>query len=200
MKKYLIPAIILVLIAGAICIRRQVLAPGRAAARDLEALNGLTVGKTTEAELLSRAAFQTEELNCFGEVCMYRTLRENKLLSALHLAAPASLTTTVTVRNGIVTHVNVNVSRAGLIPLSVSQTSNLPVGCVSPCVNKKFPATKFWGVNFLLGPESELRNRWPQVFDARCLSRIHGCNSYGELIPLSNQLKLEAATKDIKDY
>jgi hypothetical protein len=200
MKKYLIPAIILLLIGSAVYIRHQILAPARAAARDLEALNGLTVGKTTEAELLSRDAFQTEELNCFGEVCMYRTQRENKLLSALHLAAPASLITTVTVRNGLVTHVNVNMSRAGMLPLAVSQTGSLPAGCVSPCVSKAFPATKFWGVNFLLGPESEFRNRWPQIFDAQCLSRLRGCNSYSEVMPLAKELNLDAALKVIRDY
>jgi hypothetical protein len=200
MKKYLIPAILLLLIGSAIYIRHQILAPARATARDLEALNGLTVGKTTEAELLSRAAFQTAELNCFGEVCMYRTQRENKLLGVLHLAAPTSLSTTVAVRKGLVTQVDVFEARKGLMPLAISQTMAIPAGCASPCVNKRFPATKFWGVSLMVSPESEFRNRWPQMFDAQCLSRFRGCNSYSELMPLAKELNLEAATKAIKNY
>jgi hypothetical protein len=58
MKKYLIPIIVLGLIACGIFIRYQILAPARAVMNDLVAVNGLTAGKTTEAELLARSAFQ----------------------------------------------------------------------------------------------------------------------------------------------
>jgi hypothetical protein len=199
MKKYLIPAIILALIAGAIYIRHQILAPARAAARDLEALNGLTAGKTTEAELLSRDAFQTAELSCFGEMCIYRTFRKNKFLGVLHLAVPTSLSTSVIVRNGVVAQVYVFVARQTLMPVSVTQTVKMPPRCAaSPCLDHSFPANKFMGVSVLLNAESDLRNHWDKIFDARCLSRFGGCASYGELMPQAKALNLEAALNGIK--
>jgi hypothetical protein len=198
-KKYLIPAIILVLTVSAVYIRHQILAPARAAERDLEALNGITVGKTTEAELLGHDAFQIAELNCFGDKCMYRTERENKLLGVLHLAVPTSLSTSVMVRNGIVTQVYVFVARKTLMPVSVAQTVKMPPSCAaSPCLDHSFPANKFMGVSVLLNAESDLRNHWDKIFDAQCLSRFGGCDSYGELMPLAKELNLEAATKQLK--
>ena len=65
MKKYIVPTIVLVLVAALIFVRYEIVAPARAAARDLEAINGITVGKTTEAELLGRAAFQKMDGNAF---------------------------------------------------------------------------------------------------------------------------------------
>jgi hypothetical protein len=44
MKKYIVPTIVLVLAAVGIFIRYEIIAPARAAARDLEAINGITVG------------------------------------------------------------------------------------------------------------------------------------------------------------
>src|SRR5260221_8194789 len=129
MKKYLIPIIILGLVAGGIFIRYQIVAPARAAALDLVAINGLTVGKTTEAELLARSAFQTADLKCFEGVCMYSTVRENKLLNLLHLAPRTILSTTVMVRDGIVIQVYVFMTRKGLPPVTVAQTTKLPPGC-----------------------------------------------------------------------
>jgi hypothetical protein len=64
MKKYLIPIIVLGLVAIGIFIRYAIVAPSRGAARDLEAINGITVEKTTEAELLGRAPFQKMDVQC----------------------------------------------------------------------------------------------------------------------------------------
>jgi hypothetical protein len=59
MKKYIVPTLILILVSAGIFIRYEITAPARAAARDLEAINGIAVGKMTEAELLGRSVFQT---------------------------------------------------------------------------------------------------------------------------------------------
>jgi len=66
-------SIALVLAAVGIFIRYEIIAPARAAARDLEAINGITVGKTTEVELLGRPAFQKMDLQCFSGQCFYHT-------------------------------------------------------------------------------------------------------------------------------
>ena len=77
MKKYIVPTIVLVLVAAVIFIRYEIMAPARAAARDLEAINGITVGKTTEAELLGRPAFQKMDDSAFMGYCFYHTERAN---------------------------------------------------------------------------------------------------------------------------
>ncbi len=86
MKKYIVPTIVLVLVAAVIFIRYEIMAPARAAARDLEAINRITVGKTTEAELLGRPAFQKMDRQCFTGYCFYHTVRANQFLKKLGLA------------------------------------------------------------------------------------------------------------------
>lgn len=44
----------------------------------------------------------------------------------------------------------------------------------------------------LFNSESELRNRMPEAAQSACLSRLHGCTTYDELMPLSRGLNLEA--------
>ncbi len=59
MRKYLLVMSILVaVVAGIVFVERTILAPAQAAAFNLAAINGITVGQTTEAELLRRSAFQ----------------------------------------------------------------------------------------------------------------------------------------------
>ena len=86
MKKYIVPAIGMILVAAGIFIRYEIVAPARAAARDLEAINGIKVGKTTEAELLGRSAFQSMDRRCFQAECGYHTERMNTFLNLLGLA------------------------------------------------------------------------------------------------------------------
>src|SRR5690242_21386884 len=135
MKKYLIPILVLGLVASGIFIRYQIVAPAKAAARDLEAINGITVGKMTEAELLGRSAFQTVDRHCAEADCIYHTERTNNFLKLLHLAPSTFFGTAVWVRNGMVVQVDVFVNREGLTPISLRQARALPDGCVSnPCV------------------------------------------------------------------
>jgi hypothetical protein len=193
MKKYIVPSVILILVAAGIFIRYEIVAPARAAARDLEAINGLTVGKTTEAELLGRNAFQKMDRQCFQADCMYHTHRTNRLLSTLHLAPFTFFGIRVAVRDGMVTQVTVFMANYRLPALSLTQKVPLPVECASsPCVKRAVLPTKaVVGVMVLFDNESELRNRMMEAAQPACLSRLHGCSTYDELMPLSNGLNLQ---------
>ena len=197
MKKYLVPIGMVGLVATGIFIRHQILAPARAAARDLIAINGLTVGRTTEAELLGRSAFQTADLKCIEGVCIYSTVRENKFLNVFHLAPRTLLSTTVMVRDGIVIQVYVFMTRKGLPSLTVAQTMKLPIGCTaSPCVKHPLPSDRWQrDISILFNNESELRNRMLQMLEVACLSRIRGCSTYSELMPMAKELNLEATAR-----
>jgi len=194
MKKYLIPIIALGLVAAGIFIWYQIVAPARAAARDLEAINGITVGKMTEAELLGRSAFQTVNRHCAEADCIYHTERMNNFLKLLHLAPSTFFGTAVWVRDGMVVQVEVFVNREGLTPISFRQARALPAGCVSnPCV-KPFvlPNKKLAKVQILFTDESEFRNRMPEAVQTACLSRMHGCSTNDELMPLARGLNVDA--------
>jgi hypothetical protein len=194
MKNYLVPIVVLALVAAGILIRYEIVVPARAAALDLEAINGLTVGKTTEAELLGRRAFQKIDRQCFQADCMYSTQRTNRLLSTLHLAPFTVFGTRVMVRNGMVVHVSVFMGNGRLPALSMTQKMELPAECASsPCVRRAILPTKaVVGVMVLFNNESELRNRMPEAAQTACLSRLHGCISYEELMPLAKGLNLQA--------
>jgi hypothetical protein len=38
-----------------------------------------------------------------------------------------------------------------------------------------------------------LHNRWPQILNVECLSRLRGCNSYAALIPVAKELNLPSS-------
>lgn len=194
MKKYIFLGIAVVVVAGGIAIGYAVVAPSRAAARDLAAINGLLVGQTTEAELLGRAAFQKVEYHCFDEVCMYSSVRTNTLLSTFHLAPRMVMSSAVLVRDGGVVQVWFYIMQQGLDPISVTQSATMPAGCSgSLCV---VPPPRFIktirGVRIALTNESDYHNRFPEMVDTACLSRIRGCRSYTELLPFTKSLDLRA--------
>jgi len=194
MKKYIAPTIVLIFIAVGIFIRYEIVAPARAAARDLEAINGITVGKMTEAELLGRSAFQTMDRRCFEADCTYHTERTNGFLQRLHLAPITFLGTAVSVRNGMVVQVAVFIVRQGLTPISLTQTTALPAECTSnPCVKQLVqPNKKPLNIKVIFTNESEFRDRMPEAFQTSCLSRPHGCRTYEELAPVGHGLNLNA--------
>ena len=194
MKKYIVPTIVLVLVAAGIFVRYEIVGPARAAARDLEAINGITVGKTTEAELLGRPAFQKMDVQCSMGFCFYYTVRANHFLRKLGLAPRAFFGTRVVVRDGLVTEVSVYISNGTRVPLSLSQKMPLPAGCSSsPCVKPAILPTKaLVSIMVLFNNESEFRNRMPEAIQTACLSRLHGCSSYDELMPLARGLNLDA--------
>lgn len=194
MKKYLILVIVIAVVAAGIVVRYLIVSPARDFALDLKAMNGITVGKTTEAELLGRSAFQTMDRHCFEANCDYHVERSNSFLGRLHLAPRMFVRTGVGVRDGMVTHVSVLLMRQGLTPIIISQDEKLPVACASnPCV-KPFttPAKIRFNFEVLFDNESELRNHMPEMVNTACLSRLHGCNSYAELIPMTKELNLDA--------
>ena len=196
MKKYIVPAIVLMFVGCGIFIRYEIMAPARAVARDLEALNGISVGKTTEAELLGRSAFQTVDRHCIQALCIYHTERINDLLRRLHLAPFTFLGTAVSVRDGMVVEVAVFINRKGLPPISFDQIASLPAECTSnPCVKPLIPPNKkLAGVRIMFNNESDIRNRMPEAVQTACLSRLHGCATFDELIPLARDLNLDAIT------
>ena len=193
-KKYLVPALVLGVVGLGILLRYAIVAPARAAARDLESINGLKIGQS-EGELLSRSAFQKAAYQCFEATCMYSSKQTNKLLSAFHLAPYMVVSTAVLVQDGTVIQVYFFIGRQGLEPVSVVQAAKMPIGCTgSLCI---VPPPKFIksarGVKVVLTNESEYRNRFPEMVDTTCLSRIGGCKSYAELIPLIETLNLNAS-------
>ena len=149
MKKYLTPIIILGIVGAGIYIRSVIVAPARALALDLAAINGITVGKTTEAELLGRSAFQTLDRRCFGADCDYHVERENSFLSQLHLAPHIFVGTSVGVRDGMVTRVSTFMTTQGLTPMVISQKETLPPDCASnPCMKRFVLPTKVTGTSW----------------------------------------------------
>jgi hypothetical protein len=196
MKKYIVLAVVMALAAASILIAYTIVAPARAAARDLEAINGITVGKMTEAELLGRSTFQTVDRHCAEADCIYHTERTNNFLHGLHLAPFTFFGTAVWVRNGMVVQVDVFVNQEGLTPIRLSQKSALPAECVSnPCVKHLvLPNKKLVKIDILFNNESEFRNRMPEALQTACLSRMRGCTSYQELMPLARGLNLDGQT------
>ena len=73
MKKYIVLTVVITLVAALILIRYAIVAPARAAARNLEAINGIAVGQTSEAELLgaprkrSAADFKDQIPDCSND-------------------------------------------------------------------------------------------------------------------------------------
>ena len=194
MKKYIVPSVVFIVIAAGIFVRYEIVGPARAAARDLQAINGITVGKTTEAELLGRAPFQKMGVQCSMGYCFYYTGRANYFLRKLGLAPPVFLGTRVVVRDGLVTEVSVYISNGTRVPLSLSQKMPLPEGCSSnPCVKPAILPTKaLVSIMILFNNESEFRNRMPEAIQTACLARLHGCSTYDEIMPLARGLNLDA--------
>jgi hypothetical protein len=101
----------------------------------------------------------------------------------------------VSVRDGLVTRVSVSTQQAGLRAISINQMLELPSDCgPSPCVRHLKPRNKaFAGINIVISNESGIRNHIPEAVNSECLSRLHGCNTYAELMPITKELNLEAA-------
>ncbi len=179
---------------GALFIKHAIAAPASAAARNLAAINGLTVGTTTEAELLARKEFQTVERKCFQSDCQYLMATENAFLNRLHLAPVTRMFTAVTVRDGLIIRISVVTLKAGLPGISVSQMLEMPPGCASsPCVRRQvLPNKVLMGISIAFSNDSGIRNHIPEAVNSECLSRLHGCNTYADLMPLTKELNLEA--------
>jgi hypothetical protein len=190
-KSYAIAVAALVLVTGAALLAAYLIAaPARAAAANLAAINGITVGQTTEPDLLRHPQFQKLERTCFGAECMYGMMTENKFLNRLHLAPRTSLWTMVTVRDGIVIKVSVIGWRVGSPGLSLSQLMDVKDCDHSPCVkNLITPNRVFQSTRITFDNRSEIRNHMPEAVNSACLSRLHGCQANAEFMPVLKQMK-----------
>jgi hypothetical protein len=198
-KKYIFSAILLVIVAGSALIGYGIIAPSRAAARDLEAINGLTVGQTTESELLGRAPFQKADYACTQDICIYAYERENKLLSLSHLAPRTSINSSVWVSNGLVVQVSILIYRQGQPPLVVKEVRKLPEGCITnPCSGKlklpPFIKSILMGKSIMFTGQSDYRNRFPQMVHVACLSHLSGCVNDADIVPISKELETKEIT------
>jgi hypothetical protein len=191
MRKYAVPGTILALVAGMILVRLAILNPARAAARNLAAINGISAGKTSEAELLARKEFQTMPKTCFQETCLYHAEAENVFLSRLRLAPRTYIGTAVAVRNGVVVDVSVMNMRTGLHAVAIRQLENLPKDCsANPCVKlppANLPSNVTGSIRIILDNQSEARNHLPEAVNVQCLSQRHGCARYVEFVPLMRE-------------
>ncbi|HKD79122.1 MAG TPA: hypothetical protein VKH81_05475 [Candidatus Angelobacter sp.] len=185
--------ILAIVFSGAAALWMAIQAPARAVERILATVNSISVGETTEAELLSRKEFQTLDRRCSRETCVYHMAANNALLSQLHLAPYTLMWALVQVRDGMVIGVSVTVSKEGLKNVTMSQVRTLPEECSSiPCVEPLVLPNKFlMSYRLLFDHQSDLRNRIPEAINAQCWSHLHGCSTYAELIPLSRGLNLE---------
>ncbi|HKV91123.1 MAG TPA: hypothetical protein VJW20_01095 [Candidatus Angelobacter sp.] len=193
MKKYSIfPISLAVVFSGAVALWMAIQAPARAVERDLAAINALTAGETSEAELLSRKEFKNLDRMCLEATCFYHLQVDNNLLSRLHLAPPIFMWAMVNVREGLVTSVSVSTSKASLPGVTLTQVQTLPKECLAvPCVRPvMLPNKTLMSVNILFDHQSDLRNQLPKVINAQCWSRLHGCATYAEVMPLLQKLNL----------
>jgi hypothetical protein len=196
MRKYLLVMSILVaVVVGTLFVRHAILAPARAAAFNLAAINGITVGQTTEAELLRRTAFQTVDRECYQADCFYHMETENKFLGRLHLAPDVYMSTGVSVTNGLVTGVLVFTMKTGQPAISFRQPEKMPSGCNSdPCVQRlMLPNKTLTGISIQFSSASDLRNHVPELVNSECFSRLHGCKTAAEFVPITKNMNLEAA-------
>jgi hypothetical protein len=177
----------------AIAIWMAIQAPAREVEKNLAAINSISAGETSEAELLSRKEFQSLERMCNQENCFYHMGVDNNFLSGLHLAPRILMWTIVQVRDGLVTSVSVTVAKAGLGGITVTQVHTLPKECASvPCLKQLvLPNKTMMSYSIYFDSQSDLRNHMPQAINAQCWSRLHGCSTYAELVPLSQGLNLE---------
>jgi len=193
MKKIasIVASLCLLLLAGAGLAIYLIAAPEKAAAANLAAINSLAVGQTTEAELLQRPKFQKIDRQCFGADCLYHMEVRNAFLSRFRLARQVTLSTIVEVRDGVVTGVSVRVWRRGMPGLSLNQVIALSGCSSSPCIKKLILPTKVVvGNRIEFDNRSDIRNHMPEAVNTKCLSRLHGCATDLELMPILKDIKL----------
>src|SRR6185437_1046443 len=196
-KSYAIAIAALAVVIGAAFLAAHLItAPAKAAAANLAAINGITVGLTTEADLLRRPQFQKLERTCFGAECLYRMMAENTFLNRLHLAPRTSLWTMVTVRDGVVIKVSVIGWKVGSPGLSLSQVMDVKDCDHSPCIKDLItPNRVFQSTRITFDSRSEIRNHMPEAVNSACLSRLQGCQANAELMPVLRDIRVAAFTR-----
>jgi hypothetical protein len=174
---------------GTVALFYFISAPAQSAAENLAAINFITVGQTTETDLWMRPEFKNQQPQCYGAECLYHLRVENQFLSRVHLARRTSLVTMVKVREGLVTEVSVIEWRQGRPQLWLHQVAEKPECSSSPCVEKLVLPTKaLVGIRITFDSHSDLRNRIPQSVNSECFSRIGGCKSDTEFMPVLKEV------------
>lgn len=190
-KSYAISVAALAVVgSAAFLVAYLVAAPAKTAAANLVAINEITVGQTTEADLLRRPQFQKLERTCFEAECLYMMTAENKFLNRLHLAPRTSLWTVVRVRDGVVTRVSVIGWRPGVPGLTLSQAMDIKDCERSPCIKDLItPNRVLQSTRITFDNRSDIRNHMPEAVNSACLSRLHGCQLNAELMPVLKEIK-----------
>lgn len=188
-RKYAVTVILSIALAGTLAIFYLIVAPARAAAENLSAINDITVGQTTETDLWRHPEFKNQQPQCYGADCLYHMEVENQFLSRVHLARRTRLATMVKVREGLVTEVSVIEWREGLPQLWLNQVAEKPECSSSPCLEKLILPTKaLVGLRITFDSHSDLRNRMPQSVSSECFSRIGGCKSDADFMPILKEV------------
>lgn len=189
-RKYTITVILCIALTGTLAVLYLIAAPARAAAENLAAINDITVGQTTETDLWRHPEFKNQQPECYGADCLYHLEVENQLLSRVHLARRIRLATMVKVREGLVTEVSVIEWRDGLPQLWLYQVAARAECSSSPCLEKLILPTKaLVGLRVIFDSHSDLRNRMPQSISSECFSRIGGCKSDAEFMPVLKEVR-----------
>jgi hypothetical protein len=196
MKTKIFIAGCVILAIGLAAFARAVTAPSREAGDCLAQLNGVRVGKTTEAELLSKPFFQNSPRRCSNDMCFYNLFASNEWPAKLHLAPSTDIGIIVQVQDGVVFHLWVY----GMIQFKDS-TASLTLDQMSsascslkPCIHRDFldktryrPRTMS-SVKVTFDGTSDIPDQMSTAVNVSCLYRLRGCSSVEELLPLAGRL------------
>ena len=184
-KAAIIIAACVVVLAGYGFARYEINAPVKEFNRALNDLNGITIGETTESDLLARPFFQKQQPLCSGASCMYHLEARNSFLSTFHLAPQNQLAAFVSLYNGVVDTVGVTIWRQNKPQLVLKQTADLKDCKSRVCLRNLVTPNKILTAQELLyDSQSEIRNRLPKYVNPSCLAFRRGCDDDFEVLPV----------------
>lgn len=199
-RAVIISAISLAVLGGYAFARYEINAPVKKFTQTLNDLNGITIGETTESDLLARPFFQKQEPMCSGADCFYHLEARNAFLSSFHLAPKNQLGAFVSLRNGVVETVAIIIWRQNKTQLGLKQTADMKDCKFSPCIRNLIPPNRvLTGREILYDTKSDIRNHLPQSVNPSCLARRSGCDNDLEVLPILGQLTpVQAGTTPAK--
>lgn len=181
----LIIAVVLALLAGYAFARYEINAPVQEFSRSLTDLNGITIGETTESDLLARPFFQKQQPMCSGADCTYHFEARNSFLSSFHLAPQNQLAAFVSLHNGVVDTVGITIWRQNKPQLMLKQTADMKDCEGHVCLKDLIPPNKILTARELrYDGTSEIRNRLTHYVDPTCLALRRGCDDDVEVLPV----------------
>jgi hypothetical protein len=192
----------LVIVLGLGAFAWAVAAPRRQALDCLTQLKGVRVSRTTEADLLSRPFFQKSARLCTNNVCSYSLFATNTWLSLVHLAPATEIGVIVQVKDGLVFHVWVFGNIFFKDSISSVTLDQVPAGSSCgprPCVTRdyrtkdRYSSHSISAVKVTFDENSDVSDQLSTGVNVSCLSRLRGCSSADELLPLAGRLGGSAA-------